>query len=362
MKPRKKILLVVPSLRRGGAERVAAALTRAWSREHEVTLAVFNAAERAYVPGGTFVDLRAPAARGLRSAGRFLLRVRRLRALLRALRPDLVIGFMETANIPLLIAALTTGDQRRLTLSLRGNPEKMALIHRFFAFLFYRFAARRALPSQGAASAAAKTLGLRGGDVKVIRSPLDLEEIAARAAEPPPGPPVDRYFFAAGRLVPGKDFARLLRIFAAAETGGARLVLAGGGPEREALEALVAALGLHDRVRLLGETDNPFAWMKGALAFLMTSRHEGFPMVLIEAFACACPVIAFDCDFGPREAVRDGENGFLVPMHEDGTFVERLERVAFDPELRARLGAAAAQAAQEYALHRAAARWLEGKA
>jgi glycosyltransferase involved in cell wall biosynthesis len=201
-------------------------------------------------------------------------------------------------------------------------------------------------------------LALPGEKVRVLRSPLDLRSIEAESRAE--GAPEVPYFFAAGRLVPGKDFERLLRLFARAETGGARLFIAGGGPERPRLEAVIAELGLGERARLLGAVANPFPYMKGALAFLMTSRHESFPMSLIEAFACGCPAIVFDCDFGPREAVRDGENGFLVPLEEDRLFIQRLERLASDPVLRARMSAAARERAADFELESAAAAWLDG--
>jgi glycosyltransferase involved in cell wall biosynthesis len=356
-----RILLVIPSLRRGGAERVAAALSRAWSRDHEVFVAVFNGAQQAYPHGGTRIDLALPASRGflrpLRGAARMARRVFRLRALLAELRPDRVVGFLESAGMPLILAASLSGDAGKLTVSVRGNPDRMEGFQRLFARLFYARAARIAFPSRQAAARAAALLALPAAKVRVLRSPLDLRSLEAesRAENAPEGP----YFFAAGRLVPGKDFERLLRLFARAETGGARLFIAGGGPERPRLEAVIAELGLAERARLLGEVSNPFPFMRGALALLMTSRHESFPMTLIEAFACGCPAIAFDCDFGPREAVRDGENGYLIPLEDDRLFIERLERLAADPALRARLGAAARERAAGFELESAAAAWLE---
>jgi GalNAc-alpha-(1->4)-GalNAc-alpha-(1->3)-diNAcBac-PP-undecaprenol alpha-1,4-N-acetyl-D-galactosaminyltransferase len=356
-----KILLVIPSLRRGGAERVASTLSRAWSRDHEVIVAVFNGAEPAYPHGGTRVDLGLPAARGsfrpLRGAARMARRVLCLRALLAAQSPDRVIGFMETAALPLVLAAALSGNLGKLTVSVRGNPDRMELFQRLLARLFYPRAARIAFPSRQAAARGAALLALPASKVRVLRSPLDARspEADARAENAPEGP----YFFAAGRLVPGKDFERLLRLFARAETGGARLFIAGGGPERPRLEAVIAELGLAGRARLLGELADPFPFMRGALALLMTSRHESFPMTLIEAFACGCPAIVFDCDFGPREAVRDGDNGYLIPLEEDRLFIERMEQLASDPALRARLGAAARERAADFEPESAAAAWLE---
>jgi GalNAc-alpha-(1->4)-GalNAc-alpha-(1->3)-diNAcBac-PP-undecaprenol alpha-1,4-N-acetyl-D-galactosaminyltransferase len=354
---RQKILVVAPSLRRGGAERAVSWLTRAWHREHPVSLAVFNGAEKAYEPAGEWIDLGLPPGKGL--LARLILPVRRvaaLRKLMRRARPDRVFGFMESASLPLLLAALSCGMHRKVTVSVRGNPDRMPWAHRMAVLLLYGCAGRIACVSRGAARRMAARLPYGAGRVETLYSSLDLEEIRMRAAGR--APLEGAYFFAAGRLVPGKDFERMIRVFAQARCEGAQLVIAGDGPERARLEALVRSLDLSGRVRLVGALDNPFAWMRGALAFLMTSRHEGFPMVLIESLACGTPFIAFDCDFGPREAAPGDRAGFVVPLDDDAAFADRMERLASDSALRESMRRAAEERAADFSLDRSAALWL----
>jgi glycosyltransferase involved in cell wall biosynthesis len=136
------------------------------------------------------------------------------------------------------------------------------------------------------------------------------------------------------------------------------LRVAGEGPERARLEGLIRALGLEGRVSLLGALEDPFAEMRRATAFLMASEHEGFPVVLIEAMACGCPVVAFDCDFGPREAIRDGIEGFLVRPGDAAAFARRLELLAADPDRREAMARAARIRAADFDPERAAAHWL----
>jgi glycosyltransferase involved in cell wall biosynthesis len=348
--------VVAPSLGRGGAERAVSRLTREWARSHAVFLALFDASRNAYPFGGNLIDLGVPAGSGV-SGG--LRRVLRLRKAMRALRPDHIFAFMETANIPVLLAALSCGMHRKVTLSVRGNPARMRWFHKALAFALYGLAGRVAAVSRGVAERLARLAPACRTRLEVLYSPLPLREIEREAGVLPGSSEAEEPFFlAAGRLVPGKGLERLVDLFAIAACPGIRLLIAGEGPLRAALEARIRERGLEGRVRLLGALENPFAWMARARAFLLASEHEGFPMALIEALACGCPVLAFDCDYGPREALVQGQNGFLVAPDDDSGFIEALERLAADDALRRRLGDGARATASAFDAPAMAARWL----
>ncbi len=354
----RKILVVVPSLARGGAERTVSRLTLEWERGgHDVSVAVFNAVNQAYRHGGRLLDLGAPArprgfARLFSAPRNLIVRALKLRRLLRTNHFDHVFAFMESANIPVLIASLGLPARERLVVSVRGNPGRMPWFHKAAAFCLYGIASRVVTVSKGAESRLAGMVPGLGGRVETIHSPVDPVDVVEKSTEPEGG------FFAAGRLVRGKGFDRMLRIFAGADLPGVMLRIAGEGPEFARLESSIRALGLEDRVKLLGALDDPLPEMRRALAFLMTSEHEGFPVALIEAMACGCPVVAFDCDFGPREAFRDGVEGFLVPPADDAGFARSMERIARDMALRAAMARAASLRAADFDAGSIAARWL----
>lgn len=94
-------------------------------------------------------------------------------------------------------------------------------------------------------------------------------------------------------------------------------------------------------------TDVVKAYTSGSI-FIMTSRFEGFGLVLIEAMQCGLPCIAFDCPYGPREIIQDGENGFLIPYEDDALFIEKLTYLMEHPEERERMGKAAQKIAVKY--------------
>ncbi|NJK80391.1 MAG: glycosyltransferase, partial [Chloroflexaceae bacterium] len=118
-----------------------------------------------------------------------------------------------------------------------------------------------------------------------------------------------------GRLVPNKDFANLIQAVALVrQQRPLRLLILGEGDERPRLEALVQRLGLSDAVRMPGYVTNPYAYMRRADLFVLSSANEGLPGVLIEAMACGAPVVATDCATGPREILTGGQYGRLVPV------------------------------------------------
>jgi glycosyltransferase involved in cell wall biosynthesis len=118
-----------------------------------------------------------------------------------------------------------------------------------------------------------------------------------------------------GRLVPQKNFRLLIDAFAIVRRShDARLIILGEGPERPLLEAQVRQYGLHDVVDLPGFLDNPYACMARASVFALSSDFEGLPTVLIETLAIGTPVVSTDCESGPREILRGGVLGELVPV------------------------------------------------
>jgi glycosyltransferase involved in cell wall biosynthesis len=170
----------------------------------------------------------------------------------------------------------------------------------------------------------------------VIHNPVVTPELFRQVREP-----VDHPWFAAGmppvvlavgRLTWEKDFPTLIRAFAAVRRQrDARLLILGEGPERDALAALVAQLGLERDVQLPGWARNPHAFMARAGVFVLSSVSEGLPTVLIEALAAAVPVVATDCVSGPREILQDGRLGPLVPPGDPDALATAIHRQLAEP-------------------------------
>src|SRR5690606_36170976 len=180
--------------------------------------------------------------------------------------------------------------------------------------------------------------------VATLYNPVVDPSLPALAAEDPCHPwlaPGRRpVVLGVGSLTPRKDFATLLRAFALLPRPDARLLVLGEGPERPALEALAAELGLEGRVDMPGFVRNPFAFMSRAAVYVLSSTLEGLPGALVPALACGCPAVAPDCPSGPREVLRDGAVGPLVPVADVDAMAAAIARVLDDPPDRAALPAA----------------------
>jgi glycosyltransferase involved in cell wall biosynthesis len=213
---------------------------------------------------------------------------------------------------------LIVSERNTLSLARHGSTFRQWLRPRLIG-RFYRWADGIVAVSGGVADDLSVATGLPRDRIEVIHNPVitpRLKEMAEeRIAHPwfePGQPPV---VLALGRLAPQKDFATLIRAFAQVrQDRSARLLILGEGPERAALESLVRDLALETDVGLPGWVTNPYPFMVRADLFVLSSKWEGLPGVLIEALYCGVPVVSTDCPSGPSEILEGGKYGRLVPV------------------------------------------------
>jgi GalNAc-alpha-(1->4)-GalNAc-alpha-(1->3)-diNAcBac-PP-undecaprenol alpha-1,4-N-acetyl-D-galactosaminyltransferase len=138
---------------------------------------------------------------------------------------------------------------------------------------------------------------------------------------------------------------------------GYRLVILGEGPERAALVDRARRLGILHALDMPGSQPAPEDWMERASVFVLSSRYEGFPNALLEAMAMGCAVIAANCSSGPREIIRDGHDGLIVPPENAPAIAEALKRVLGDDRLRLRLGESAIAVRERFGSDRVLQLW-----
>jgi glycosyltransferase involved in cell wall biosynthesis len=184
--------------------------------------------------------------------------------------------------------------------------------------------------------------GVAPARIRTIRNGIDLRRFAY-AGPRPAGPVV-----AVARLSPEKDLATLVRAAARAapQDPELRVEVAGDGACRPALRRLAEELGLAGRVAFLGTVRDVPALLAGAGLFALPSRTEGIALTLLEAMACALPVVATRVG-GTPEVVVDGQTGLLVPPADPAALAAALLRLRRDPEWGRRLGAAGRRRAEQ---------------
>jgi glycosyltransferase involved in cell wall biosynthesis len=354
-----KILVIIPSLQRGGAERVVSRLTQIWQETHEVLIAVFDSSEIAYLYAGNLVDLKCPSLNSVwgKVINSFR-RVLRLATLIRTEKPDRIIGFMESANFPAILSASMLGALDRLSVSVRDDPEWFVLTYRYLIPWLYRLPKRVVGVSQGV-SFALKKMGVPRQKLFFIHNPAlkDLKKVENKSGENVCRPP--RYILGVGRLHPQKGFDRLMTAFAGIDDPELHLVILGEGQERANLEALAEKLRISTRLMMPGAVADVSSWYENALCFVLSSRHEGFSNVLIEAMQWRCPVISFDCRFGPNEVIEHEASGFLIPEGDVDALRMAMVEVVGNDVLREKKKKNSLCALKKFDANRIANAWLD---
>lgn len=191
--------------------------------------------------------------------------------------------------------------------------------------------------SEGVADSLIKQTPVDRDDVSVLHNPVDVERIRERASQPTDHKWVedsdrDVVLFV-GRHAGQKNLEGWVHAFERVvdKNPNARAIIAGKGQCRNDVVATVERCGLSDVVSLPGYVDNPYRYMAKADTFLLSSRYEGLPTVLIECLSVGCPVVSTDCPSGPREILSDGEYGTLVPVGDVNGLADAVYDTLADP-------------------------------
>ena len=356
-----KVAIVLPSLEVGGVERVMLLLAEGLSNNSvSVDLVVTNATGslKNSIPNRVrLIDLKALRA---------LWSLPRLIRYLRKYCPDAIISAKDYQNVVVLWAVKLSGVTTKaivtthidVAVDWKQNKSLKTKLIPYLVQWCYPWADYVVAVSQGVRDSLITMTGLPKAKVKVIYNPVVTPELLLKADEPLDHPwflsnevPV---ILSVGRLTQQKDYSTLIRAFALVRREQpARLVILGDGEERPNLEALVCELGLGEDVALPGFVDNPYKYMRRAAVFVLSSKWEGLPTVLIEALACGCPVVSTDCPSGPAEILEWGKWGPLVPVGDADALakaiVQTLERPPDRELLRKRgLEFGAERAVQQY--------------
>jgi len=318
---KKHLALFLPGLYEGGAERVFLNLAEGLSaRGYSVDL-VLARAEGPYmsqIPAAArLIDLKAPRVSGSVPALVRYLNRERPAVLFSALFANVIA--LWARRLCAFPGQLIITEHNTLSSVIQNNADLRWQVYPKLAGWFYPWADNIVAVSNDVADDLTQVAKIQPDLIRVIYNPVVTPDLQAKSKEP-----LDHPWFkngeppvvlAVGRLTDQKAFDMLIQaFFLMRKNRPAHLLILGEGENRPALQALIEQLGLEQDVNLMGFVKNPYPYMAQADLFVLPSRWEGLPTVLVEALYLGIPIVATNCPGGSREILKDGQFGKLVPV------------------------------------------------
>lgn len=321
------IAFFLPALNSGGAEKNTILLAQEMCKKGlkvEILVMEKTGAFLDHVP--TNIKLR-ETGKGIAASTFFMIKY------VRRYSPRCIVAGLPAPNIVAITAGLMTGRLKDIYLT-QHHPFSLNARHArrsrtLIAKLLFPVGRHFICVCEGVARDLEQSAGVRRDRITVIPNPVDIKAVQDMAHEEMPEflkkSPGQKQAVIVGRLAAPKDLETPLR--ALQSCSGLNLVFCGEGPERKRLELLAGNLNVQDKVIFTGFLDNPYAVMAHSDLLILSSEHEGFGNVLIEAMALGAPVIATDCPYGPSEILEGGRYGSLIPVGDSKAMARAIQSI-----------------------------------
>lgn len=321
-----KIAFLTYSLMGGGAERMVSRLSNEMvNRQHDVYLFLFTKDNMAYCldPRINLIECRVPFNKSTKSIQGIFNRIKIIHQIIKREKVDILFAFM-VPMIPFALLA-SIGCATKVIGAERANPKALAKIYRFVIKFCSPLCAGYVFQSEGAKalypsliSKRAVVIGNIAPECKNRKKNLSPQLLRLCTA---------------GRLNNNKDF---LTLFLALEKvhmcySDFKMTIYGEGKQKEEFMSLVHDRGMDDNIVFAGFSEDIISDLQKHDLFIFSSKSEGMPNALLEAMAAGLECIATDCEFGPRELIKDGINGWLIPVGDSDAMAEKIiERILDD--------------------------------
>lgn len=314
-----RFLFVLPRIVSGGVERVTLNLIRGFRDQgHDCALALRRAHGELLDEGHLLTDIHELAPISLHQF------VPNLVHLIRGWKPTHVITAFADIAVLTWTAMRLAGSRARWIHGVHSTHAPasarkgiLGVSRQQLDIQFARFVYRRAdaivAVSGGVRQEIIGQFGICQAKVVTIYNPVVPDDELREMREPRHPPDQPFTIIAIGRLAYEKGFDVLIDTMKNVPLPW-RLDICGEGPERARLQTLIDAQGMNRSIRLPGYTADPYSVLRHADLFVLSSRFEGLPTVLIEALACQCQIVATNCLHGPREVLENGSLGRIVPV------------------------------------------------
>ena len=345
-----KLYLIIQSMDAGGAQRVLSNLANHWSRlGHDIVLATFTNAESFYDLDREIKHLKLGLdSKSIKEKKVFFNNIFRINSIKRSIESeevDVIISFMTNANVLSTISSKLTNVP--ILISERTNHKSLrSKIWRVLRRLFYPFSDALIVQSHYD-----KEKYSFHKNCTIIHNPLYVSNQFGDIKK-------ENIILAVGRLEYLKGFDMLIEALSYINLKGWRVIILGEGDYRQKLEEQIFKNGLDSFVEMAGNRQDIEKYYKRASIFVLSSRVEGFPNVLIEAMSYGCASIAFDCLTGPRDIIDDKKNGLLIKEESIDELSSAIEYLIDNPTEIDRISHSGKDINNKLAIEKISDKWL----
>ncbi|HIO97393.1 MAG TPA: glycosyltransferase family 4 protein [Leucothrix sp.] len=347
----RKIAIFVPDLELGGGQRVAVNMAEMFAKAGDNVQIVMMSDDASHF------DTNVPiVSLNCQKKGSFIgklltiaQRVKAFKKLIKQEKYDVIISFLESANLCAFLSA-----PKKSILTIHGNPIIFTGFDRLMLTRVLRYSKNLVTVSDGLKVILEDQYGLKNvGVIKNATDPLEIQEKAIKDTFTHPR----KFMVAAGRIADVKQFDVMMDAFyqskASQDDNNAYdLIIIGDGEDREALEMKISLqtkkTNSQGTVHLVGQKSNPFPIFNAAKFYLMSSKTEAFPMVLLEALSLGKPLVAYDCPTGVKEILVEGENGLLVENQNQDALADAIDKMVYEKGLQEQLASNAVKSVENF--------------
>ena len=356
MNNKKTIAFVIHSLSSGGAERVVSTLSNELIKNYNVIIINFISNSPFYKLNKDIKVLYCnkdfkPSNNIWQALKLNYGFYQSVKGILKSEDIDVCIGFMTTANIITILAAKTLG--KRVIISERIDPiySKVSLIWRQLKRWIYPKSDYMVVQTEPIKKYYSRFIS--ENKLVILPNPLstDLTSKERRAEK------IENTVLNVGRLTQQKGQDILIKAFAKVNPENWKLIIVGEGPNREVYQNLITNLQMEKKIFLKGKSKNISDYYNTARIFAFTSNFEGFPNALIEAMHMGLACISTNCPTGPSELIKNGENGFLIPVKNQEELENKLDVLFNNNEIIENFSTAAKESVQKFKVENVIKSW-----
>lgn len=361
-----KIIFLIETLSGGGAARVTANLANSLAKKScDVKVVTFTRQPENTYPLTNGVKeecllISETQGWGLVRVFRKINRLYKIRRVVVRFRPDVVIGMVSFTASQMLLATFGLSVTKLVAERVHPIAHRLPFFWRALRKYLYFLADGIVVQTDECGDAIKRICG----NVKTftVANPIRLPIPSGEGRLPKDVSGLEEnVILAVGRLVPQKGFDLLIDAFSKLTKAFPNwsLVIIGEGPERESLHAQIKRKEISLKAKLIGNTAAMNEWYERADLFVLSSRYEGFPNVLLEAMAKGRPVISFDCQSGPRALISSSDKGVLVPIEQGAEGLSReLKILMSDAKLRKKLAQGASYVRDAFSTEKVVNDWI----